>query len=87
MSTTTLTSKGQLTLPKAVRDRLGLKPGDKLSCRIAGDDEIVIRRKETDVADLVGLLHVPGSRATTERLARAAEEGSIERVSRGLRRP
>ena len=87
MSTTTLTSKGQLTLPKAVRDRLGLKPGDKLSCRIAGDDEIIIRRKDTDVADLVGILHVPGRRATIEEIGRAAEEGSIERVSRGLQRP
>jgi antitoxin PrlF len=29
-ATTTLTSKGQMTLPKAVRDRLGVKPGDRL---------------------------------------------------------
>jgi len=26
----TLTSKGQLTIPKAIRDRMGLKPGDVL---------------------------------------------------------
>ncbi|HGG60813.1 MAG TPA: AbrB/MazE/SpoVT family DNA-binding domain-containing protein, partial [Gammaproteobacteria bacterium] len=30
MSTTTLTSKGQLTLPKAIRDQTKLHAGDKL---------------------------------------------------------
>jgi AbrB family looped-hinge helix DNA binding protein len=29
MSTTTLTSKGQITLPKDIRDRLALKQGDR----------------------------------------------------------
>lgn len=29
-ATTTLTSKGQMTVPKRVRDRLGLRPGDKV---------------------------------------------------------
>ena len=86
MSTTTLTSKGQVTLPKAVRDRLGLKPGDKLSCRVAGEDEIVIRRKERDVKDLVGLLKAPGRRKTTDDMRRAVEEGAVARVRRGLRR-
>jgi AbrB family looped-hinge helix DNA binding protein len=28
--TTTLSSKGQLVLPKAIRDELGVKPGDKV---------------------------------------------------------
>lgn len=28
---TTLTSKGQVTIPKAIRDHLGLKPGNKVT--------------------------------------------------------
>ena len=86
MSTTTLTSKGQLTLPKDIRDRLGLKPGDKLSCAVVGDDQIVMRRKTRDVSDLVGLLHVPGKRATIEEMNEAAKQGAVARVTAGMRR-
>jgi AbrB family looped-hinge helix DNA binding protein len=37
MSETTVTVKGQVTIPKAVRDRLGLKPGARV--RFAVDDQ------------------------------------------------
>lgn len=37
MATITLTSKGQITLPKAIRERLALKQGDRL--RVAVDSE------------------------------------------------
>jgi AbrB family looped-hinge helix DNA binding protein len=30
MTTATMTSKGQMTLPKSIRDRLGLQPGDRV---------------------------------------------------------
>ena len=33
----TITSKGQTTVPKPVRDHLGLKPGDKVRFFIAPD--------------------------------------------------
>ena len=87
MSRATLTSKGQLTLPKDVRDRLGLKTGDKLDCVVSGEDEITLRRRSLDVSDLIGILHVPGKRATIEDMNRAAEDAAIERVMGGLREP
>jgi len=31
MTTAKVTSKGQITIPKPVRDRLGLRPGDQVS--------------------------------------------------------
>lgn len=80
-----MTSKGQLTLPKEIRDRLGLKPGDKLSCRVTGDDEIVMKRKSLDVSDLVGVLHVPGKRATIAEMDEAARNGAVARVTRSRR--
>ncbi len=34
---TTVTSKGQVTIPKPIRDRLGIKPGTKISFSIDKD--------------------------------------------------
>jgi antitoxin PrlF len=82
MTTTTLTSKGQLTLPKEIRDRLGLKSGDKLSCRVSGD-EIVMRRKTVHLSEIIGILHVPGKRATIEEMNEAVRDVAAERATRG----
>ena len=44
---TTLTSKGQMTLPSAVRARLGLEAGDRLLVTVVDDDTIVLKRPES----------------------------------------
>lgn len=41
---TTLTSKGQVTIPKAVRDQLNLKPGNKVEFRLNDAGEVVVRK-------------------------------------------
>lgn len=38
----TVTSKGQVTVPKAVRDYLGLGPGSKVEFRRAADGNVII---------------------------------------------
>ena len=45
-ATTTLTSKGQVTLPKAVRDRLGLRAGDKIEF-VEDDEGFYLRNVQT----------------------------------------
>ena len=45
LATATLSSKNQITLPKRVREKLGLKPNDTIVF-IEKDGEIVIRRAE-----------------------------------------
>lgn len=58
-----LTSKGQLTVPKAVRDALGLKPGDRLLFRVEENRAILART--ADFLDLAGSVPVPpGKRGT-----------------------
>ena len=46
MIASTVTSKGQTTLPKEVRDELGLKPGDKIRWVVA-DGEVLLLRTRT----------------------------------------
>ena len=42
--TVTVTSKGQVTIPKQVRDRLGINPGSKVDFEIAEDGRAFLRR-------------------------------------------
>ena len=84
--TAILNSRGQVTLPKKVRDRLGLKTGDKLNCSVVGDGEIVLSRKNLDVSDLVGLLHVPGTSATIEQIGEAAQDSAAAKLAEKPRR-
>ena len=39
---TTLTTKGQVTIPKAVRDRLGVKPGDEVTFELGADGRVTV---------------------------------------------
>jgi AbrB family looped-hinge helix DNA binding protein len=43
---TTVTSKGQVTIPKPVRDYLGIDPGSEVNFRRADDGSIVIERAD-----------------------------------------
>jgi AbrB family looped-hinge helix DNA binding protein len=44
---TTVTSKGQVTIPKPVRDHLGIAPGSQVAFRRAADGSIVIEKANT----------------------------------------
>jgi len=65
MPTSTLTSKGQMVIPKTIRDRLKLEPGDRLDFIIQEDGDVLIRPVSEDVQTLKGLLHRPGRRAVS----------------------
>lgn len=41
--TTTMTSKGQVTIPKRLRDHLGLKPGAAVEFELAGNGEVIVK--------------------------------------------
>jgi antitoxin PrlF len=55
----TLTSKGQLTLPKEIRDRLSLGPGAILDFQIRPDNTITARQVKPDARRIRGLLKSP----------------------------
>lgn len=54
----TMTSKGQVTVPKAIRDALGLRQGDTIIYTMT-DEGVVMTSKSVDFADLAGYLGTP----------------------------
>ncbi len=56
MATTTLTSKGQITLPKAIRERLALKQGDRLRVAVDSDGRMTLARERQPIDSVYGLL-------------------------------
>jgi len=65
MAVSTLTSKGQLTLPQAIRARLNVHTGDTVDFVIEADGRISVRAGRSDVMALRGLLHKPGRAPVT----------------------
>ena len=65
MPTSTLTSKGQTVIPKAVRDHLGLQPGDKLDFVVQDNGDVLIRPAVHDVKRLKGMLFRPERKPVT----------------------
>ena len=59
----TMTSKGQLTIPKEVRDALNLETGTRLYVTVS-NGEIVARPRNKKLADLAGILGRPPSGET-----------------------
>jgi antitoxin PrlF len=63
MATATVTSKGQITLPKAVRERLHLDTGDRVDFVVNEQGDVVLRPFGSDIKDLRGLLQRGRKRA------------------------
>lgn len=62
MPTATVTSKGQITIPKDIRDRLKLHPGDSVDFVVEQDGRVLIRQATLDIRILEGILHRQGMR-------------------------
>jgi antitoxin PrlF len=60
MPSATVTSKVQITLPKAIRDLLRLDAGDRVDFVVQDDGTVVLRPATVDVRELKGLLHRKG---------------------------
>lgn len=57
MSETRLTTKGQITLPRDIRERLKLKFGDRLRFRVTDSGQVVLETAKHHAAELYGSLH------------------------------
>jgi antitoxin PrlF len=57
MPSSTLTSKGQTTIPKEVREHLKLQSGDQIDFVIRPDGTVNLRAATVHVRELKGILH------------------------------
>ena len=59
MPTSMLTSKGQTTIPKEIRDHLGLVTGSRIDFAILASGEVILKPVTRDIRTLAGILHRP----------------------------
>jgi antitoxin PrlF len=65
MPRSTVTSKGQITIPKQVRDEMGLKPGDRVDFVRDRAGRTMLQPIITDFRSLKGMLKSPLKRPLT----------------------
>ena len=71
MSAATITSQGQITLPKAVRDRLELVPGDRVDFVLAADGRYDLIPVKASVKSLKGCVAAPKAPVSVEAMKKA----------------
>ena len=76
MTTAVLSSKGQVTIPAAVRRRLGLDAGDRIEFVELKEGGFVIKPAIDDVRALKGLLRKPKNPVTIEDMDAAVRRGA-----------
>ncbi|MCE7975936.1 MAG: AbrB/MazE/SpoVT family DNA-binding domain-containing protein [Nitrospira sp. NTP1] len=79
MSTSTLTSKGQTTIPKDVRERLNLQPGDRLEFVIDEDGRVVVLPASVDASELAGMLERPAKPVSVTAMNQAIRKRGARR--------
>ena len=52
----TVTGKGQVTIPEAIRSELGIEAGDRVIFRYQGDDSIIVEKDKTPLRATAGML-------------------------------
>ncbi len=79
-----ITSKGQATIPKAIREHLGLKPGDRVKFFIHPNGSVVLLPKRP-ASILRGIVKAPRRPLTIEEMNTAIAEGAAGFPKRGRR--
>ena len=75
----TLTSKGQLTVPKEIRERLGLRSGDRVVFEFEGDSARMKVEKRKSLEELRGSLPATREYSGKEAERAAAREHATKR--------
>lgn len=81
MPTSKITSRGQTTIPKPIREALGLEPGDRVEFTARGD-HVVLTRSGADLTELDGMLADESREPVSlQAMDAAVREGARSRAS------
>ncbi|MGA2738096.1 MAG: AbrB/MazE/SpoVT family DNA-binding domain-containing protein [Bryobacteraceae bacterium] len=76
IAASTLTSKGQITIPKQIRDLLRLQAGQRVEFQVDRRGDVVMRAKNVDIRELKGILRsTRKTPATVEEMNEAIARG------------
>jgi AbrB family looped-hinge helix DNA binding protein len=82
MSEATMTSKGQITVPKDIRLKLGLRPGDRIRFLLEADGRVRLMPAKRDISELVGILPKPKRALSIEEMDDAIGRAVAEKFAR-----
>lgn len=69
MTESTITAKGQTTVPADIRTLLDAKPGTRLVWSAMPDGTLIVRAKTRSILDMAGMLKVPkGKRVSLDEM-------------------
>ena len=75
----TITSKSQVTLPKPIRDKLHLKPGDKIEFILDDDDGLRVAPVTAPITQLKGIVPTPTSPLSLGEMVAAVAKAATTR--------
>jgi AbrB family looped-hinge helix DNA binding protein len=80
MPASTVTRKGQVTIPKEIRDSLGFKEGEKVFFVLRGD-EVVLKAVRGNILDLKGSVQPRGRPEDFDAVRRGVKRAVSRRVT------
>ena len=75
--TSTITSKGQITLPGKIRKKLNLTTGDKVDFIINESGQVIMLPQKKSLKELKGMVPKAGKVVTLEEMQKAIEQENI----------
>jgi antitoxin PrlF len=82
MPEATLTSKGQITIPKPVRDHLRLESGDRVDFLVTETGDVILRPARRSIRELRGLLRRPGRAMSLDEMDAGIRRKMTEKYGR-----
>lgn len=87
MATAKITSKGQITIPRRIREHLHVAEGDRIDFRVGEDGTVRLLPLSRPVRELFGLLHRPGRKPVSLEEMDEAIAAGREEADRRTRTP